>query len=267
MKSERRHELTTNVLADWLAGIAERIRPYQTTLLGILLLAILLGTVLVLLINRYVGETAKSWEAVYSGNPGSLSNLAEKEPTTPVGAAAGLLSGDACLREATQQRFVNQAAANQKLSSAVEFYQRVMEKAPTPLAREQAAFGLARTLETQGKVEDAIKAYEALKSQWPDGAYADYAAKRVADLKTTATQEFYDKFAHFLPKPSAADEGGMPSRAGLSRDALPEAPEEPSVKGPTPFKGLQEDIDAKKGKPTEPTTPSPSKSSPAEPKK
>ena len=42
MKSERRHELTTNALADWLAGIIERIRPYQTTLLGVVLLAVLL---------------------------------------------------------------------------------------------------------------------------------------------------------------------------------------------------------------------------------
>jgi tetratricopeptide (TPR) repeat protein len=270
MRSERRHELTTNALADWLGGILQWIRPYQTTLLGIVLLAMLLGTVVVLLINQYAGQTAKAWQELFSANQGAWSSLAEKEPTTPVGATAGILSGDTLLADATQQRFVNQALANRQLAAAVEFFERVKEKAPTPQLREQAAFGLARTLETQGKVEEAVKAYKAVQSEWPDGAYADYAAKRVEDLQTTATQEFYDKFAHFAPKPSARDEGGMPSRAGLSQpDALPDAPEEPSVKGASPFKRLQEDIESKKAPASEPaSSPSPPpKPSPAVPKK
>ena len=42
MKSERRHELQTNALADWIGEAIERIRPYQTTLLGVALLVMLL---------------------------------------------------------------------------------------------------------------------------------------------------------------------------------------------------------------------------------
>ncbi len=268
MKSERRHELTTNALADWLGGIVATIRPYQTTVLGIVLLAILLGTVGVLLLNQYTGQTAKAWQQIFSPDPTAWSGLAEKQPTTPVGATAGVLSGDACLLEATETRFMNQATANRQLGNAMEFYERVKEKAPTPMLREQAAIGLARALETQGKVDEAITAYEAVESQWPQGAYAEYAAIRVADLRTTATMEFFDKFAHFTPKPSPAGEGGMPNKADLSQpDALPDSPEEPTLKGASAFKQLQEDIDSKKGTASEPASSSSAKPSPAAPKK
>ena len=55
MKSERRHELHTNALADWLAGIIERIRPYQTTS-GRRALGGAAGRGLVLVINRSPGK-------------------------------------------------------------------------------------------------------------------------------------------------------------------------------------------------------------------
>ena len=43
MRSERRHELQTNALADWLGTVIERVQPYQTSLLGVVLLAAMLA--------------------------------------------------------------------------------------------------------------------------------------------------------------------------------------------------------------------------------
>ena len=44
MKSQRRHELEQNELAQWLGGLIAKLKPYQNFLLGVLLV-LLVGTV------------------------------------------------------------------------------------------------------------------------------------------------------------------------------------------------------------------------------
>ena len=257
MKSERRHELTTNALADWLGGIIEWIRPYQTTLLGIVLLATLCAVVVGLLIKRAHDQTAAAWHDLATPNPAAWDNLAKQQPTTPVGCLAGIRAGDQCLLNGWQERYVDQAKANQDLANAVDLYERVQRNASLPLLRERATFGLARALETQGKLVEAAKQYETLKT----GTFADDATKRLKDLQNPETRAFYDHFAQFNPKPPSPDEAPMPTKSDLQRDSLIEPNSEPVVRDKSPVneKGSKDTTTA------EPATTPSSKSPPSPP--
>ena len=204
MKSERRHELTTNALADWLGGIIEWIRPYQTTLLGIVLLATLWHRG-----RRPVDQAVHTTRRPRPGsdlatpNPAAWDNLAKQQPTTPVGCLAGIRAGDHCLSKGWQQRFVDQAKANQYLANAVDFYERVQKNASLPLLRERATFGLARTLETQGKLVEAAKQYETLKT----GTYADDADQAIGGLAEAGNQGILRPFRPIQPQAAQSRRG------------------------------------------------------------
>ena len=156
--------------------------------------------------HRPVGQTGarpdgRGLAGPGQANPAAWDNLAKQQPTTPVGCLAGIRAGDYFFSEGWQQRYVDQAKANQFLANAVDFYERVQKNASSPLLRERATFGLARTLETQGKLVEAEKQYETLKT----GTYADDATKRLEDLQKPETRAFYDHFAQFSPKPPSPD--------------------------------------------------------------
>ncbi len=204
MKSERRHELHTNALADWLGGIIERIRPYQTTLLGVVLLAGLLiavGYVLVRSRVRAIGRRLAGTEPSKIRRPGP--NWPSSSRTRRSAAGRESAPATPSSSRVEQQRFVNRATANQHLADAVDFYELVQK---TPLAPAPGA-GDLRLGPRPGNPRQSRRRQEAVRAsqeQWPDGAFADDAAKRLEDLQKPATREFYDDFARFDPKPDYA---------------------------------------------------------------
>jgi len=96
--------------------------------------------------------------------------------------------------------------------------------------RERATFGLARayeslagTRQSQGELDKAMESYEAVVTEWPNGAYAEMAARRLEDLRQEETKSLYDKFAQFEPKPALPDVPGLPGeRPSFDLDSLPE---------------------------------------------
>ena len=224
MKSERRHELQTNALADWLGTTIERVRPYETTLLGVALLAAMLAVAGAWWRYHSAAQAAEAWQGMLAGNPNVLFNLMEQHSGTPVGSLAGLVAGDYSYVQGVQQRFTNRAASNDALAKAADCYQRVLAADTSPMAQERATFGLARVLETLNKLPEAEQGYKSVKERWPHGEFAAWASRRLADLEKPATKEFYDEFARFDPKPSPAG-GDMPGKSSLSK---PDAPQEPA---------------------------------------
>ena len=245
MKSERRHELHHNALADWLSETAEFLRPYQTTLLGVVLV-VLLAFIGASLWHRHAKEQrTQAWEqtlgAMRGGNVAVLDEVFEHQAGTPVAEMAGVLEGDILAFEGSQKRFEDRAAAQQALDKAVTCYQQVAETGRSPMLKERATFGLARALEIQGKLDDARKKYEEVAEKWPEGAFAAAATKRAEDLQKPAIKKFYDDFAAFTPKPASADESKLPSKTGLSKpDSLSEPSDERIFKEDARFKGLGE---------------------------
>ena len=231
MKSERRHELQHNELADWLAKMGEAIRPHQN--------AILAGLVTVLIVvlgytywsRTSAARTTEAWDqvsaAIEGGKIDELAQVAEDYPNSYVGHMAAVVLADVRLAEGCNGLFTDNANARQDLTKAIHLYTIVRDRSRTPSLLERATFGLARARESKGELESAEKLYEEITSTWPEGTYTVAASERLEDLKRPATKKLYDDFRGFDPKPSFSSGSADRPRfelEDLSEDALEDMP-------------------------------------------
>lgn len=270
MKSERRHELQTNALADWIGEAIERIRPYQTTLLGVVLLLLLLIVGGTWWSRHSASQSAEAWgrlnAALESGNPAAmLDDVVDHNRGTQIASMAGILAGDIYLGQGTQQRFVNRATANQDLAKAIERYKLVLDSSSSPLLKERATYGLARALETQGNLPDALAKYEEVEKTWPNGAYAAAVTRRLEDLRSPAIKKFYDDFRNYDPKPVSANEPGLPTRSDLSKPDSLKEPDDAPISLHDPRFNLGDDTSDTKDKKPDSAKPSAEKPAPVAP--
>lgn len=266
MKSERRHELQQNLLADWLGRQIQAIKPYQNVIL-LVVAAVFVVAALYGWWSRQTGRTAaEAWgrlieATLLSGagelNPTEYVAVEEQYPNTAAADCAAVVAGDLHLTYGCDLLFVNKATANQELRKAEENYSRVLEHSRVASLRERATFGLARAAEARGDLEKAMAYYEQIPRDWPEGAYVEASRRRLADLKRPATQAMYDRFAKFDPKPAFSDAPGTPGqRPAFDLDSLPE--DGPVFQPATPF-------GPPPGGVRPPTVPSEESASPAEP--
>jgi tetratricopeptide (TPR) repeat protein len=222
MKSEERHKLQQNELADWLAKTITTIKPYQNAIISgiiVLILAVIFLTWWNSESSTQAGSTWRQYvEAISAGDTGALEKVAEDNPHSQASAAADLAAADIKLFQGCNMLFENKTTANQELSKAAELYQRVIDQAKSPAILAQATFGLARTRESQGKLDEAIQYYTKTASELPNSVYAQMASKRLEDVKQKSTKEMYDKFAKFDPKPAFSKPTG--EKTGI--DKIPE---------------------------------------------
>jgi len=256
MKSERRHELEKNELADWLADIINTIKPYQNAILAVVILAAASIGGYAWWVRQAKAEAEVGWDQFYTAlsgsglDPAEFDDIAEQYPGTYLGQWAATIAGDLHLNAGCGMLFVDKANANQELRQAVDQYTEVCDESRQPMLLERATFGLARALESQGDLEQAIQLYEDIERNWPEGAYAKEAARRAKDLARPVTKQWYDRFAKFDPKPSFADQPGTPGeRLPFDFDSLPG---DGSLFQPRTMMDLEE-----KGPDDEPTTTTP----------
>lgn len=228
MKSQRRHELEQNELAQWLGEVIGKVKPYQNVLLGALIV-LLLGTLAYALWSRQTGSrSAAAWtalfEAMESNDVLGYDDIIEQYPGTTAADFAAALAGDYHLSEGCRLLFENKANANQELRKATEYYLQVLEASDESSLRERATFGLARALEAQARdLDEAVARYREVVENWPDGAFAVAAQRRLEDLQRVETKALYDRFAKFDPKPAFGDEPGVPGqKPPFELDSLPE---------------------------------------------
>lgn len=273
MKRERRHELQTNELADWLGKKYQAIQPYQNMILGGVLLVVVAAAVYFWWANQASAKRAEAWDAFYTGltklsaSPTDLEGVVSdldavirQNPDTHVANWAAVVAGDLRLASGSNQLLVDRfelarlypepkdqlarwaairARANQDLRQAVDYYLSVQKNSSQPMLRERATFGLARAREAQGKLDEAIQTYEKLVQQWPDGVYAEEAARRAEDLKRPWTRKVYDRFANFEPRESKTDFGEEPGEPGKRFDFDEDLLSPDPILGPDPLKGLE----------------------------
>ena len=240
MKSERRHELQHNELAEWLAKTVLTIKPYQNMIFLAVLLGLGLAVAYTLWARLAAAETAKAWDAVGAamgtGELADLVGVVEQYPGTNAAHMAAVVMADYYLADGCNELFSNKANAQDKLNKAIRLYDSIIEQCQFPSIVERATFGLARAKEAKGKLESAEKLYQEVAAQWPDGAYAGASTKRAADLNRPATKKFYDDFRDFDPKPAFAapddqpefDLSNLPEEGSIS---TPETPVELKIEG------------------------------------
>ncbi len=253
MKSEERHKLQQNELADYLARFVEKIKPYQNAILG----GVVLILVIVLLVHWWNGKTDAAQQAanteIYNamgaalstGDPSELAAVAEKYFENPAAAEAALTAADIHLNNGCNLIFVNKAKANAELGDAVDLYQKWLPRLKKPFMIAQAKFGFARAEECQNQLPEAKKHYDEIVKSWPDSSYGVLAARRLEDIERPATKEMYDKLANFDPKPFKDDTGGLSDKMPLFDPS--NLPEEPIIKSGTLGEKLNLNTESKDG--------------------
>lgn len=219
MKTERRHELQTNVLADWLGEKIDALKPYSTAI-SATALALAVGLFAYLYWSqKNQARQAQGWKQYFNAleetgredADQSLREVADDYAKLPPGEWSRLSLADAQLAKGVDQLFNDRAASRQTLDDAIESYRAVLDAAPpeSPLA-ERATLGLAEAYESKNELDEAREQYRALVERRPEGAFTALAQERLDDLDRKGTKDFYDWFARQSPKPKSPTGPGKP---------------------------------------------------------
>ncbi|MDO7678514.1 MAG: hypothetical protein MUQ48_08150, partial [Pirellulales bacterium] len=127
---------------------------------------------------------------------------------------------------------------------------------------ERAVFGLAKSRESLGEIDEAIRGYQAVSTDFPSGALASLSARRADSLKGDDARNWYEWFAAQEVAPPVTSPLDETAPAAIETKAIPSEPaisEEGSEK-PLSQKAPDSDetppADGATDKPTE-QTPSP----------
>jgi hypothetical protein len=190
MKSQRRHDLEKNLLAERLTDWGDRLRPYSKVITATAVAALVV-VIVWLVASRYAAaQRQRAWDvytyAMNSADPDwdALREAAEEHAGTPMGDMAGITWADAELRLATENYFADEDQAQKHLKNAITAYRRLIDKADDATIANRARLGMGRALETEGKAKEAIEFYAAV-----EGPFAAFAKERAEQLRSAATQE------------------------------------------------------------------------------
>lgn len=240
MKSERRHELEQNTLAQWLAETIEKVKPYTNAILGGTLAVFVVLVVFSWWSGHAEGQAAKAWDAynavVFGQDQATMvadfEKVAKQYPDSLAGDWALMTVADMQLDSGCNLLFANKASANIELRNALDNYLKLVERNRSPEVAQRAILGQARTQEALGDLVKAQEGYERLLKRWPEGAYAMMAQQRLLDIQKQSTKQFADKFAQYDPKPAPSEGPGKPGvRPDFNLENLPDGT--PPVKAGT----------------------------------
>lgn len=221
MKSERRHELQHNDLAEWIVKGYEGVRPYKNTILGVGLLAIVLLIGMMLWQSHSIAQAGGAWGSM--GLPlfqpifvdertiGSMQKTIADYPSTSAADWAKVFQGDTALMVGANQLFTDKKRGVEYLTQARKYYEDALPTLTIPAAKEQAMFGKARAIEAliqdQAQLDEALKAYQELNRSFPQGMFKTVAEQRIEQLSKPADHsdvlKFYRALAQYTPKPPA----------------------------------------------------------------
>ena len=218
MKSERRHELQHNELADWLQNAVDAMKPYTNVIIGGLLGVAVLVAATTVWMRLSERTAANAWgaygKAIGSNSVADLETVANNYASASAGQWAALAAADTHLLIGCNALFEDKVKAKLDLTRAVDGYLGITQRSSVPELRARATFGLARAYEAQGDLAKATAEYQKV-SEMPAGkAFAEAAKQRVKTLQDQPTREFYDQFAKFTPKPPEKTPPKLPFDVG-----------------------------------------------------
>ncbi len=240
MKSDRRHELEHNTLADWIGAGAARYREYLPTIgvAGIAVIALVLA--LVFWSGRSGTSAAHAWQEFFNADdPAQLKSIADRYQGSEVALWARLDLADAYTFEASRKLATDRDTALARLREAEQIYADVLKSDASHSAKmrtevvRRAALPEAKIWEIMGDRAQAIDHYRAIADQYaaiaPD--VAAEARSRAADLETPEAADFYQWLAQY--KPPAA-QTPLPPNADDLFPPLPDKDEPAGTSGDKP---------------------------------
>lgn len=220
MKTERRHALETNILADWLGHKIDAIRPYRHAITATVVGVIVVLSLLAVLRQRSAARQARLWDRYYAAieeyNRTGSSDMLRDVASADDSAAAALMSrlnlADIHLEKGINELFTDRTVARSELNAALEDYTHVQTHGRVAMLRERALLGMARANESLNNLDQARHQYREVVTRWPDSPSAKEAQRRLSDLDRMATRQFYDWFALQNPQSPLS---GMPGHPGM----------------------------------------------------
>ena len=216
MKTQRRHELQTNQLAAWISNAVDRVRPHGNLLAAgcvVVLVALLAGNFFA---RRSKSRAAAAWTALTTANTApELAAVGNDFPESPAGAWGTLRAADREFARGMRALFLDREGALVDLRAAQRAYEKLAGSSPDPtLVDQRALFGLAKSYEALGEIEEAIQAYQSLTDvdRFPNGLFAAQAKARIDSLKDPETGEFYA----WLEKQSSGTSSDTPATESSS---------------------------------------------------
>jgi tetratricopeptide (TPR) repeat protein len=205
MKSEHRHELQTNVLADRLGTGIEKVQPYSQVLVGgLIALAIAaIGFGIYSSVTRK--NASQAWTEYYftlNSEADAFTDVADKFPGSSAATWAQQTAGDGYLADGIDALYRNRAQADELIKKAIESYSAVVKTASQPELRTRAQLGLAQAHESLGELDKAKDYYQQVVSAAIQPALTSVASNRLAFLNTPEGKEFYAWFSTFKPVPA-----------------------------------------------------------------
>jgi hypothetical protein len=243
MKTERRHELQTNELANSLAHFIEAVKPYSRALAAGALALVVLLFAWTYLANQNSHRAEQGWteyfDALAKRNPAEdLEDIATRYAGTPVAEWARLVLADFQASDGTSRLFIQKTDAREELRKAAERYRAVILESRETTVLEHATFGLARAHEALGtpeSLEDARKEYRSIGEKWPGSAYVAAAESRAKDLDEAQTKNFYDWLAKYEPPKQVMPGPGQPGvKPDFLKDSLDDGVKLPSALDKSP---------------------------------
>jgi len=256
MKTERRHELQTNVLADWLGKHLEQTQSYSKVIVGVLLLAaaaVVAGTYIT---RDQASRNQLSWNAYYQAlgqrNAEALEDMAQSHAGTSAAVWARQAEADILLADGINALYTSRDRGKELLQQATQAYAAVEAAATDRLLKERAWFGLGQAHESLAELDKARDYYERIASGSPDSALGKEAKRRADSLSDPATEKWYNWFANQKARPplpgldrlpglsDLPDLGSLPDRPDLPASTASLPPAGPSPKEPAPEGGAAE---------------------------
>jgi tetratricopeptide (TPR) repeat protein len=218
MKTERRHELQTNTLANSLGEGIGKVRPYTNHIL------LAIGAIVVLLLaltfyrSQAHAKQAKAWEAYFvATTPSESSSKSEQEllrdvvkdfGDTKMADWAKLTIGDDSLNNAAQLIATNKSDARKNINAAIAEYRPLGESSEIPQVRNLANYNLGICYEMLGDSDKAIESYRKV-----NGTLGKLAQARVEALeKNPEVRDFYEWFADAKTAAPDISGGSQPGR-------------------------------------------------------
>ena len=246
MKTQRRHELQTNTLADQIGVYLQRIRPYQKQILyGAVTLLVLVVAVLYIS-GQQQARAGVSWQdyfaAMVEQRPEALDEVARLHSGSPAALWARQAAGDMKLMTGANLLYQDRKAAVKNLREAEQDFSAVEQAAAAyPMLLQRARYGLAQTYESLCEVEKARDYFQKVASAAPNSALGQLAQRRLDQLAGRDAERWFAWFEKQEPKPPAGalPAGGQEPQVPFDLSDLPSGPDSsfPAAPGQTSESG------------------------------
>ena len=237
MKTDRRHELEKNELADFANQSSDILSNYwQAILAGIIGLVALVWFIGYMMTPG--ARNTKEWRdyltvlsksSTDEASADALGSFGRNNRSTTAGLWALALSADRDLAQGLQQQFIDRKKSTEAFNNAAEAYLLVVKDSKDPFLLARANFGAAQAYEGIGDVAKAIDYYHAAAKHDGDKALGRESKRRLALLEKKETAEWY---ASFFKHPL------MPIATRQTKPELPnpyrDLPDNPELSLPSP---------------------------------